>query len=125
MSTSIPATATATPECVFCKIIGGKIPASITYQDEHVLAFKDLEPAAPFHELVLPLRHVAALADAALADAELFGRLMVAAAERARSTGHAASGFRVVMNSGPSAGQTVFHVHLHVLAGRPLAWPPG
>ena len=90
-----------------------------------MLAFKDIGPKAPLHELVIPLRHVATLADATDADAEMYGRLMVIAAKRARESGLAADGFRVVMNAGPGAGQTVRHVHLHVLAGRPLAWPPG
>lgn len=112
-------------DCLFCKIRDGQIPATITHRDEHVLAFKDIGPKAPFHELVIPLRHVATLADSSPADADLYGRLMVAAAARARASGQAANGFRVVMNAGPDAGQSVFHVHLHVLAGRPLSWPPG
>jgi histidine triad (HIT) family protein len=112
-------------DCLFCKIRDGKISATITYRDDDVLAFKDIGPKAPLHELVIPLRHVETLADAAEADAALYGRLMVVAAKRAADSGQAADGFRVVMNAGPGAGQTVFHVHLHVLAGRPLAWPPG
>jgi histidine triad (HIT) family protein len=112
-------------DCLFCKIRDGKIPATITYRDEHVLAFKDIGPKAPLHELVIPLAHVASLADAGYADGEMYGRLMVAAARRAKESGAATGGFRVVMNAGPDAGQTVFHVHLHLLAGRPLAWPPG
>jgi histidine triad (HIT) family protein len=112
-------------DCLFCKIRDGKIPAKVSYRDEHVLAFADIGPKAPFHELVIPLRHVATLADASEADAELYGRLMVVAAKRARDGGGASGGFRVVMNAGPDAGQSVHHVHLHVLAGRPLAWPPG
>jgi histidine triad (HIT) family protein len=112
-------------DCLFCKIRDGKIPATITYRDDDVLAFKDIGPKAPLHELVIPLRHSATLAEATDADAELYGRLLVIAAKRAKESGLAADGFRVVMNAGPGAGQTVFHVHLHVLAGRPLAWPPG
>ena len=112
-------------DCLFCKIRDGQIPAAITHRDEHVLAFKDIGPKAPFHELVIPLRHVASLADASPADVELYGQMMVAGAARARASGLAANGFRVVMNAGPDAGQSVFHVHLHVLAGRTLAWPPG
>jgi histidine triad (HIT) family protein len=112
-------------DCLFCKIRDGKIPATITYRDDDVLAFKDIGPKAPLHELVIPLRHAATLADATDADAEMYGRLLVIAAKRAKESGLAANGFRVVMNAGPDAGQTVFHVHLHVLAGRPLAWPPG
>jgi histidine triad (HIT) family protein len=112
-------------DCLFCKIRDGKIPATITYRDDDVLAFKDIGPKAPLHELVIPLRHVPTLADAADADAAMYGRLMVVAAKRAKESGLAADGFRVVMNAGPGAGQSVFHVHLHVLGGRPLAWPPG
>lgn len=112
-------------DCLFCQIRDEKIPAAITYRDEHVLAFKDIGPKAPLHQLVIPLRHLASLADATPADAELLGRLMLVAAKIARDAGYAEDGFRVVMNTGPHAGQSVFHAHLHVLAGRALAWPPG
>lgn len=115
----------ATDDCIFCKIRDGKIPATITYRDDDVVAFKDLGAKAPLHQLVIPTRHVARLADATPEDAALYGRLMVTAAKLARDAGHGDEGFRVVMNSGAAAGQTVFHVHLHVLAGRPLGWPPG
>ena len=111
--------------CLFCKIRDGKIPSTITYRDDDVFAFKDIGPKAPLHELVVPNRHVATLADAKPEDAEMYGKLLVIAAKRAAESGQAAGGFRVVMNAGPDAGQSVFHVHLHVLAGRPLAWPPG
>jgi histidine triad (HIT) family protein len=116
---------TSTTDCLFCKIRDGLIPASITYRDEEVLAFKDIGPKAPLHQLIIPLQHVGRLADAVPEDAALYGRLMVTAARIARDAGYADGGFRVVMNSGPEAGQTVFHVHLHLLAGRPLTWPPG
>lgn len=112
-------------DCLFCKIRDGEIPAAVTYRDDHVLAFKDIGPKAPFHQLVIPLRHVARLVDATPDDAALLGRLMLAGARLAREAGYAESGFRVVMNSGPDAGQTVFHVHLHVLGGRAMEWPPG
>jgi histidine triad (HIT) family protein len=111
--------------CLFCKIRDGKIPSTITYRDDDVFAFKDIGPKAPLHELVVPTRHVATLAEATAEDGTMYGRLMVVAAKRAKESGLAADGFRVVMNAGPAAGQTVFHVHLHVLAGRTLAWPPG
>ena len=111
--------------CLFCKIRDGKIPSTITYRDEDVFVFKDIGPKAPLHELVVPTRHVPTLADATPEDGALYGRLMVVAAKRAKESGLAADGFRVVMNAGPAAGQTVFHVHLHVLAGRTLTWPPG
>jgi histidine triad (HIT) family protein len=113
------------PDCLFCKIRDGKIPSTITYRDDDVFAFKDIGPKAPLHELVVPTRHMPTLADAKAEDAELYGRLLVIAAKRAKESGQAAEGFRVVMNAGPAAGQTVFHVHLHVLAGRTLTWPPG
>ena len=111
--------------CLFCKIRDGKIPSAITYRDDDVFAFKDIGPKAPLHELVVPNRHVATLADATPEDAAMYGKLLVVAAKRAAESGQAAGGFRVVMNAGPDAGQSVFHVHLHVLAGRALAWPPG
>jgi histidine triad (HIT) family protein len=112
-------------DCLFCKIREGQIPAALTHRDEEVLAFKDINPRAPFHQLVIPARHVASLSTAVPDDAALLGRLMLTAAQLARDAGYADSGFRVVMNAGRDAGQTVFHVHLHVLAGRTLGWPPG
>jgi len=122
MSTSMPP---STADCLFCKIRDGAIPAAITHRDDHVLAFKDIGAKAPLHQLVIPLRHIASLSEATPADSELLGRLMITAARLAKEAGYGDSGFRVVMNTGPDAGQTVGHVHLHLLAGRPLAWPPG
>src|SRR5882757_4501295 len=112
-------------DCLFCKIRDGQIAATLTYRDDDVMAFKDINPRAPFHQLVVPTRHVASLSTAVPEDAALLGRLMLAGAKLARDAGHGDSGFRVVMNAGRDAGQTVFHIHLHVLAGRALAWPPG
>lgn len=112
-------------DCLFCKIREGQIPAAITYRDDEVLAFKDINPRAPLHQLVIPARHIASLATAGEDDAALLGRLMLVGARLAREAGYGDGGFRVVVNAGPDAGQTVFHVHLHVLAGRPLGWPPG
>jgi histidine triad (HIT) family protein len=112
-------------DCLFCKIRDGQIPAQITHRDDHVIAFKDIGPKAPLHELVIPTRHIASLTDVTPADTEVLGRLMVVASQRAQHSGQAGNGFRVVMNAGPDAGQTVHHIHLHVLAGRALAWPPG
>ena len=112
-------------DCLFCKICEGKVPATITYRDEDVLAFKDIGPKAPFHQLVIPIRHVASLNEAKSADAALLGKLMIVASNLARDAGFGDSGFRVVMNAGPDAGQTVDHIHLHALAGRSLGWPPG
>jgi len=118
-------TMTSADDCIFCKIARGDIKAAITYRDDRTIAFKDLGPQAPLHELVIPVRHIASLAEATPDDVELFGHLMVVAARRAKESGQAAGGFRVVMNAGADAGQSVHHVHLHVLAGRPMAWPPG
>jgi histidine triad (HIT) family protein len=115
----------AEADCLFCKIRDRKIAAAVVHRDDHVLAFKDITPRAPLHLLVIPNRHIASLSDAQPADAEIFGRLLLTGAALAREAGNADSGYRVVMNAGPDAGQSVFHVHLHVLGGRPLAWPPG
>lgn len=112
-------------DCLFCKIRDGQIPAAVTYRDADVIAFKDINPKAPFHQLVIPARHVDSLANATGDDAAILGKLMLTGARLARESGIADNGFRVVMNAGPDAGQTVFHIHLHVLAGRPLGWPPG
>jgi histidine triad (HIT) family protein len=112
-------------DCLFCKICDGKIPATITYRDDEVVAFKDIGPKAPFHQLVIPTRHIASLTQAKPEDAALLGKLLLVGSKLASEAGHGEGGFRVVMNAGPDAGQSVFHVHLHVLAGRPLAWPPG
>jgi histidine triad (HIT) family protein len=112
-------------DCLFCKIRDGQIPSTITHRDDEIFAFKDISPKAPLHQLVVPAQHIPRLVDAEPADAALLGRLMLAGARLAQEAGYGESGFRVVMNSGPAAGQTVFHVHLHVLAGRALEWPPG
>jgi histidine triad (HIT) family protein len=111
--------------CVFCRIAAGEIPARVLLTDDEVVVFHDVAPRAPTHLLVIPRRHVASLATATPYDAALLGRLMLAAAEAARVAGLAESGFRVVTNTGAGAGQSVFHLHLHVLGGRPLGWPPG
>ena len=109
-------------DCVFCKIVAREIPSSIVHEDEHTVAFKDANPRAPLHVLVVPKRHVERIAD--LDDAGLAGRLVIAAAKVAKDAGHG-DNFRLVVNNGAGAGQSVFHVHLHVLGGRPFAWPPG
>ena len=111
--------------CLFCKIRDQQIPADVVYRDAHVLAFKDLTPQAPLHLLVIPLRHIPTLVDALPVDAEILGRLTLIGARLSGEAGFAESGFRVVMNTGPAAGQSVFHIHLHDLAGRVLQWPPG
>jgi histidine triad (HIT) family protein len=112
-------------DCLFCKLRDGQIPAAITYRSDEIIAFKDVNPRAPLHQLIIPTRHIASLATAQPDDAALLGKLMLVATQLAREANYGDSGFRVVMNSGKDAGQTVFHVHLHVLAGRALAWPPG
>lgn len=109
--------------CLFCGIASGLIPATIVYEDECVVAFRDLHPVAPFHVLVIPRRHVASLQDAQASDGDALGRLMLAAAHVAREAGFGSSGYRTIVNTGADAGQTVHHLHVHVLAGRRLSWP--
>lgn len=112
-------------DCIFCKIVAGDIPADIIYEDEQVLAFRDLNPQAPTHALVIPRRHISTLNDLAEADAELIGRMHLAARTVAEQDGIAETGYRTVFNCNEGAGQTVFHIHLHVLGGRRMNWPPG
>jgi len=109
--------------CLFCRIASGEIPVTIIAQNTHGVAFRDLHPQAPVHVLVIPRRHVASLADAT--DAEELGALCLLAAEVARGEGVEESGYRTVMNTGREGGQTVLHLHLHVLGGRTMTWPPG
>ena len=109
-------------DCIFCGIAAHAVPSQIVHEDDDVLAFADLRPVAPLHVLVIPKRHVASLADA---DPELAGKVAAAAARVARDAGYAERGYRVVANVGPDAGQSVDHLHFHVLAGRSLGWPPG
>ncbi|MGD0830543.1 MAG: histidine triad nucleotide-binding protein [Terracidiphilus sp.] len=112
--------------CLFCKIVDGSIPSTPIYQDEHCYAFADIHPQAPVHVLIAPREHIASMAEAESNDADraLLGHLVWAAAEIARAKG-LAKGYRVVINTGQDGGQTVDHLHLHLLGGRPLAWPPG
>jgi histidine triad (HIT) family protein len=109
--------------CLFCRIVRRELPATIILENEHCVAFRDLNPQAPVHVLVVPRDHVASL-DAA-SDATVVGEVLLAAAEVARQEGIAATGYRTVFNTNAGAGQTVFHVHAHVLGGRHLSWPPG
>ena len=115
----------AETNCLFCKIVDGKIPATIVHRDADVLAFKDINPGAPLHLLVIPTGHIASLGDGRPEDEVVFGRLLLTGARLAKEAGFGDTGFRVVMNTGPDAGQSVHHAHLHVLGGRALAWPPG
>lgn len=110
--------------CIFCRIATKEVPSGIVYEDSDVVAFRDLNPQAPTHVLVIPKRHVAALDDMADADANLLGAMMLAAKRVAAALG-LSGGYRIVANNGADAGQSVSHVHLHVLGGRPMAWPPG
>ena len=111
-------------DCIFCKIIGGDIPAKEIYRDNDVIAIEDVNPQAPVHLLVMPVRHVANVGELSPAtDAALMGKLIATAARLGREKGE--NGYRLVMNTGPDGGQTVDHTHVHVLAGRHLTWPPG
>jgi histidine triad (HIT) family protein len=111
--------------CIFCKIIEKKIPSRIVYEDQHVFAFEDVNPQAPVHILVVPKKHIADIQSIAETDRELVGHLFLAAAKIATDKGLAEKGYRTVINNGAGAGQTVFHIHLHILSGRRFAWPPG
>ncbi len=112
-------------DCLFCKIVNRDIPASIVYEDERVLAFNDIGPQAPTHVLVIPKRHISSLLDLAPGDDGLVGEMVRRAAAIATERGIAADGFRTVFNTNAGAGQTVFHIHLHLLGGRQMHWPPG
>ena len=112
-------------DCLFCKIVNGQIPATLVYQDDRLVAFKDINPQAPLHVLVIPRRHIASLNELTAGDDGLVGEMVRRGAALAHEHGHADSGFRTVFNCNAAAGQTVFHIHLHVLGGRTLTWPPG
>jgi histidine triad (HIT) family protein len=112
-------------DCLFCKIIGGQIPGTIVYEDDRIVAFKDINPQAPMHVLVVPRRHIATLNDLGPDDDGLIGELVRRGAALAEASGHAERGYRTVFNCNAAAGQTVFHIHLHVLGGRTFGWPPG
>jgi len=111
--------------CLFCKMVSGEIKPNLVYDDADVMAFNDINPQAPVHALVIPKRHIATLNDTTADDAGLLGKLMNTATQIAREAGVADGGYRVVMNCNPDAGQSVFHIHLHVLGGRHMRWPPG
>ena len=111
--------------CLFCKIIAGEIPSKRIYEDEDLIAFEDINPQAPLHCLVVPRRHIATLNDLQPGDDSLVGAMARAAAVIARERGVDQPGYRTVFNCNSGAGQTVFHIHLHVLGGRRLGWPPG
>ena len=112
-------------ECIFCNIASGKFPADILYEDDEVIAFRDINPVAPAHILVIPRRHIATANEFDEQQAALIGKLMVTASKLAKELDFADNGYRLVMNCNHDGGQTVYHVHLHLLAGRHMRWPPG
>jgi histidine triad (HIT) family protein len=112
-------------DCLFCGIVDGKIKANIVYHDERIVAFKDISAKAPVHVLIIPRKHLVSVLDIAADDSALVGEIFQVAGRLAREMGIAESGFRVVVNSGADAGQSVFHLHYHLLGGRRMSWPPG
>jgi histidine triad (HIT) family protein len=111
--------------CLFCRIAAGSIPARLAHEDDHTLAFHDIDPRAPVHVLIIPRQHIAAVDRIGEGDTDLMGRLFQTARRLARELGVADSGYRLVVNNGGDAGQSVDHIHMHLLGGRPLKWPPG
>jgi histidine triad (HIT) family protein len=112
-------------DCLFCKIIAGDIPSEEVYSDEDVYAFKDINPTAPVHVQIIPKKHIACIDDATEEDAELMGKLILRANDVAKQLGIAEDGFRYVINTRGHGCQTVYHIHLHIIGGRQLGWPPG
>jgi histidine triad (HIT) family protein len=112
-------------DCLFCKIIAGEIPGEVVYEDDDVVVLRDINPQAPLHVLIVPRRHIATLNDLAPGDDALVGSMFRRAAALAKEHGYAERGYRTVFNTNRAAGQSVFHIHLHLLAGRGLTWPPG
>lgn len=113
------------PDCLFCKIIGGEIPSTAVYSDETTYAFRDIDPQAPVHVLVVPRAHIARVSDATGEDEGMMGHLLFVAAEVARQEGISESGYRLVINCGEHGQQAVEHLHVHVIGGRQMSWPPG
>jgi histidine triad (HIT) family protein len=113
------------PDCLFCRIAAKKIPSRIVYEDDEMLAFEDINPQAPTHVLVIPKRHIDSLSAVSDQEAVLVGRLLLTARRLASEKGIAEEGYRAVINTGRNGGQTVFHLHVHLLGGRPMTWPPG
>lgn len=112
-------------DCLFCGIVDGKVKARFVYQDDDVVAFEDIHPRAPVHVLVIPRKHISGVLDIGPDDGPLIGKIFQVAAQLAKDLGIAESGFRIVVNSGADSGQSVFHIHYHLLGGRPMGWPPG
>lgn len=111
--------------CLFCQIVEGQIPATVIHEDDEVMAFKDINPRAPTHILIIPKKHIATINEVDDEDLELMGKIMLQAKKIAAKLGVGESGYRLVYNVGKGAGQEVYHIHLHLLAGRKLTWPPG
>ena len=112
-------------DCIFCRIVEGTVPSTQLYEDDACVAFEDLNPQAPVHALIIPKRHIPSLSDVQEDDLPLLGQLMIACSHIAKQKGLVTNGYRVVTNIGREAGQTVFHLHFHVLGGRGFQWPPG
>ncbi len=112
-------------DCLFCRIVAGEIPADVVLSTADLMAFRDINPQAPTHILIIPKAHVASVSDLDPAEAEIMGKLFLAARHLAEQEGIAQEGYRMVVNAGAAAGQTVFHIHMHLLGGRGMAWPPG
>lgn len=112
-------------DCIFCRIAAGRIPSTVLHEDDEVFAFRDIDPKAPVHVLVIPKRHIVSVNDVDAGDAALVGRMVLVAKTLAASEGIAKAGFRLTMNTGREGGQSVDHLHLHLLGGRQLGWPPG
>ncbi|HEY6084910.1 MAG TPA: histidine triad nucleotide-binding protein [Nitrospira sp.] len=112
-------------DCLFCKIVEKKIPSKVVHEDDHILAFDDINPQAPVHTLVIPKRHVASVHELGVTDHHLLGQLLISCSHVAKLKGLTESGYRLVTNTGRDAGQTVSHLHFHVMGGRRMAWPPG
>lgn len=112
------------PDCLFCRIVQGEIPATVVYRNEHVLAFRDITPAAPQHVLIIPVKHIASLSDLKPEDLDIAGHILLAAQVVAEKAGVLSSGYRLVFNSGPDALQSVFHIHGHLIGGKKMGWPP-
>ncbi len=111
--------------CLFCKIVAGEIPSDKVYEDDEVLAFRDIHPAAPVHILVIPKKHIATMNDATVEDQAVLGKMMLVAKDIAAQEGVAEAGFRLSLNTNKQGGQDIYHIHLHILAGRQMTWPPG
>jgi len=116
---------TTPSDCLFCKIVAKAIPAKLVLENDHVVAFEDIRPMAPKHALVIPKKHIVGIHEATPGDAAVLGQVLLAARDAAEKLGLGEGGYRLVINQGPDAGQSVLHLHCHVLGGRAMAWPPG